>query len=167
MTPAPQPRPANAAPTHGPQPGAAPVGRVLDLRPLELQIVIYLRLWCTGPRGQAEVWQDLAARLDGPDAAAALRAFERFVQSLLAAARRPLVRHAVDCPCLGGDESAIVQAMALAAAGDREDAAMILSWTMRPGAIDDLVARAEDAGLRIAAGSLPPRCFGPAGARPR
>jgi hypothetical protein len=42
---------------------------------------------------------------------------------------------------------------------------MILSWMMKPGAIDELVLRAEDAGLRIAAGSLPPRCFGPSGAR--
>lgn len=164
MTPAPQ-RNANAAPTYGPHPGAAPVGRVLDLRPFELQIAIYLRLWCTGKRGQAEVWQDLVARLEEPDAAAALRAFEAFVRALLAGARRPLARHAVDCPCLGGDEAAIVRAVALAAAGDREDAAMILTWTMKPGAVDALVLQAEDAGLRIAAGSLPPRCFAPGAPR--
>ena len=136
------------------------VGRVLDLPPLELQVAIYLRLWCSGPRGQTEVWQDLVARLGEPAAAAAMRAFEAFVRGLLAAARRPLVRHAVDCPCLGGDEAAMLRAVVLAASGEHEEAALILSWLAPPAAVGALVQRAEEAGLRIAAGIVSPRAFG-------
>lgn len=67
-------------------PGAAPVGRVLDLSPFEMQLVIYLRLWCGGARGQTEVWQDLEARLGAQDGRAALLAFERFFREFIASA---------------------------------------------------------------------------------
>ena len=42
--------------TSAPQrPGAAPVGHLLDLPPLERQVILYLRLWCDGPAGRTEV----------------------------------------------------------------------------------------------------------------
>lgn len=138
-------------------PGAAPVGRVLDLAPLELQTVIYLRLWSAGHRGRAEVWQDLVARVGADEAPASALAFETLARELLAAARRPLSRHDVGCPCLGADEAAVARAVALAAAGDVEDAQLILSWLAAPGAAPRLAVLAEDAGLRLASGAMPPR----------
>jgi len=159
MDPSFHPPRAEPATPHPPNPGAAPVGRVLDLTPLELQVAIYLRLWCSGPRGQAEVWQDLVARLGSPEAAGALKAFEDFVRAVLVAARRPLSRHAVDCPCLGGDEATIVRVVVLAAAGEPEEAGLLLSWLVAPSAVARASALAEDLGLRLVAGSLPPRSY--------
>jgi len=137
--------------------GAAPVGRVLDLGPFEMQLVIYLRLWCGGARGQTEVWQDLRARLGPADGRAALLAFECFLCRLLHAARRPLQRHGLECPCLGGDEAAFTRIVTLAAAGEREEAALILSWLVAPGRVPELATLAEAAGLHLTGICLPPR----------
>jgi hypothetical protein len=137
--------------------GAAPVGSVLDLGPFEMQLVIYLRLWCGGARGQTEVWQDLRARLGPTDSRTALLVFERFFRGLLDAARRPLQRHGLECPCLGGDEAAFARIVSLAAAGEREEAALILSWLVAPGRAPGLATLAEAAGLHLAGSCMPPR----------
>lgn len=158
---------ADPPPSGGCPPGAAPVGRVLDLAPIELQLVIYLRLWCGGARGRTEVWQDLEARLGPEDGRAALMAFERFFRGLLDAARRPLQRHGLECPCLGGDEAALARIVTLAASGERAEAALMLGWLVPPGRAPGLVDRAEAIGLMLAGSCLPPRVASPRRDRPR
>jgi len=155
-----EPRAAAAPRPVASPPGAAAVGRILDLPPLEMTVVLFLRLWSEGPRGRAEVHQELVARLGATEAGPALEAFERFVRALVGAARRPLMRHGIDCPCVGGDEAAAARAVALAAAGEAEEAATLIAWIARPGVAMPLVASAEEAGLRLAAGILPPAARG-------
>lgn len=141
--------------------GAAPVGRVLDLSPLEMQMVIYLRLWCSGERGQTEVWEDLAARLGPEEARDALRAFESFARTLIAEARRPLQRHGIECPCLGSDEAVFATIAALAVAGERDEAALILALLVPAARALPLADLAEAAGLGLVGSRRPPRSVRP------
>jgi len=137
-------------------PGAAPVGHLLDLPPLERQLILYLRLWCDGPSGQAEVWQDLCARHGAEDATRVLRRFEELLGGTLRHARRPLQRHALTCPCAGGDECVFARFVALAAEGAREDACLIAALMVRTDMALILHGVAEDLGLLLMRGQLPP-----------
>ncbi|WP_157982072.1 hypothetical protein [Oceanicella sp. SM1341] len=122
--------------------GAAPVGVVSELPPLEMQVVRYLRLWCDGPESQAEVWQDLANRLGTVRAARALRDFESLMGLVLRNARRPLQRHGVNCTCFGGDEAAFAQMVAYARDGHTEDAGLVAALFVAPAVLPVVIAAA-------------------------
>ena len=80
---------------------------------------------------------------------AAAGAFGELCALCLAAARRPLLRHASACPCLGGDEAAFAEVVRLAAGGEREDALMVACCLVRPDLAPALVHLAEQAGIRL------------------
>ncbi|QDL91203.1 hypothetical protein FDP22_05055 [Paroceanicella profunda] len=122
--------------------GSAPVGVVSELPPLEMQVVRYLRLWCDGPEGQAEVWQDLASRLGTVRGAQALRNFESLMGLVLRNARRPLQRHGVACSCFGGDEAAFAQMVSYAHEGHTEDAGLVAALFVTPKVLPVVIAAA-------------------------
>lgn len=130
-------------------PGAAPVGRLSDLPPLEKRVVLYARLWCEGRLGQAEVWRDLIERHGTTSARLATQSLDALLRETLTHARRPLQRHAPSCPCAGGDECVFARFVALAAEGAREDAILMASLLVWADISLGLTRLAEEFGLTL------------------
>lgn len=127
--------------------GGAPVGFLTELNAIEAASIIYLRLWCEGPGAQAQVWNDFSAGL-GPDhGRKALKSFEELCDLCARHGRRPLMRHAIQCKCIGADESCFANFVATAATGEREDAMLIATLLVRPDVAPLIASLAADVGL--------------------
>ena len=131
------------------QRGAAPVGFLQELPPVELTAILYLRLWCDGDMGRDQVARDFRLALGMDDAVTALMTFDALVQGILRGARRPLMCHGVECRCFGGDESAFANMLAAAASGDREDAMLFAAHLMAGDAAYTVVFSAMQFGLAL------------------
>ena len=136
-------------------PGGAPVGRVAELPPLERRLVRCLRLWSGGPDGQRLLRCELAAR-HGEEAA---RRLAEDLGELLALsvrhARRPLLGHALDCPCAGADECVFARFVSLAAEGSRDEAVLIAVLLVRADLAFALASLAAKVGLGLMRGTDP------------
>ncbi|MEM6759139.1 MAG: hypothetical protein AAF601_06630 [Pseudomonadota bacterium] len=129
--------------------GAAPVGYLHELDPTEEGAVLCFRRWNAGHRAQAEIWDQFATAL-GPSAVeSALDSLNTVCDLCARHGRRPLVRHAVNCPCLGGDESCFATFIGYACEGAREDALLIATTMVRPDIAPMLVAHAAQFGLAL------------------
>ena len=96
------------------QRGGAPVGHIAELDAIEAASIIYLRLWADGPDAQRQVWNEFATTL-GPDRGRrTLETFEELCVLCAQHARRPMMRHAVRCKCVGADESCFANFIATA-----------------------------------------------------
>ncbi|MEO0484973.1 MAG: hypothetical protein AAF092_03555 [Pseudomonadota bacterium] len=129
--------------------GGAAVGFVTDLGPVEAGAVLYLRLWRNGPDAQARVWSDFKATLGSNQGRDALSAFEHLCEVCMRHGRRPLVRHHVNCQCLGADESCFANFIGYATDGAREDALLIATTIVRPDIAPVAVACAQQFGLAL------------------
>lgn len=139
-----------------PNRGGAPVGYLTELGPVEAGAVMYLRLWCSGPDEQGRVWSDLRSHLTAPDATDAYESFETLCNLCLCHGRRPLMRHHVDCKCLGGDEACFANFIAYASEGAREDAFLMAANLVRPDMASAMVGLAERFGLALRRMSVRP-----------
>ncbi|WP_322894437.1 MULTISPECIES: hypothetical protein [unclassified Yoonia] len=136
-----------------------PTASLHQLDDLNACCVIYLRLWCDGPEGRAAVRRDLSNGLGPRRASTAIEAFDTVITLLSQHHRRKLMRHAVDCPCLGADEATFAQFVTTAATGEREEALWMAMLLVRPDMAMHLTAAASAFGLRIAqmlASRIPP-----------
>ncbi|MEO9685755.1 MAG: hypothetical protein ABJF86_07800 [Tateyamaria sp.] len=129
--------------------GGAPVGYVTELSGLEAASVIYLRLWCGGADAQSQVWNDFACSLGPEQGRKAVKTFEGLCDLCVRHGRRPLMRHAVECKCLGSDESCFANFIATATEGDREDALLIATLLVRPDVAPLIASLAADFGLAL------------------
>jgi len=109
-------------PPAAPHRGAAPVGMLHELPPVELGAIIYLRAWCQGGATRQMIGRDFSLVMGEEAGATAARNFDALMTVLLNTARRPVMRHGLGCKCFGGDESAFANMIAAAAAQDHEDA---------------------------------------------
>ena len=92
---------------------------------------------------------DLDARLGDRAGRALGDRFEDLLETTLAHARRPLMRHATGCPCAGADESVFARFVALAAEGAREEAILIAALIVRADIALGLARLAEEVGLGL------------------
>ena len=129
--------------------GGAPVGRLADLPPIEAGAVMYLRMWSDGAVGRAGAAQDFAVTLGEDFGQAAMLALGRLCSLCTHHGRRPLVRHSLDCACLGADESCFAQMIAAASEGAREDAMMLAALIVRPDFAPALASLSEEFGLAL------------------
>jgi len=106
---------------------AAAVGHLHDLTPIEASAVLYLRLWCEGPDAQAKINGDFRIGLGVEQSNDAYAALSRLTQLIVQNGRRPLMRHALECRCIGADESCFATMIASAAEKDHEDAMLLAS----------------------------------------
>lgn len=127
--------------------GGAPVGFVAELDTIEAASVRYFRLWCDGPDSQIQVWNDFATDLGSDEGRQALKSFEELCTMCARHGRRPLMRHSVQCKCLGADESCFARFIATAATGEREDAMLMATLLVRPDMAPLVAALATDVGL--------------------
>ncbi|WP_420861345.1 hypothetical protein [Algirhabdus cladophorae] len=126
--------------------GGAPVGFITELDGIEAASVIYLRLWCEGADAQAQVWNDFASGLGPDQGRKALKSFEDLCALCTRHGRRPLMRHSVQCKCLGADESCFANFIAAAAMGEREDAMLIATLLVRPDVAPLIASLAAEVG---------------------
>ena len=129
--------------------GGAPVGFITELDSIEAASVIYLRLWCDGPDAQAQVWNDFASGLGPDQGRKAVQSFEELCRLCARHGRRPLMRHSVQCKCLGADESCFANFIATAADGEREDALLIATLLVRPDVAPLITSHATNFGLAL------------------
>lgn len=127
--------------------GAAPVGHVADLDPIEAGAVRCLRLWCEAEGPQSLVKGDFTASL-GPEAGGlAAETFSELCALCVRYGRRPLMHHATGCACVGADEACFARLVGAAGAGEREDAMLIATLLVRPDVAPGLAILAERIGL--------------------
>ena len=129
--------------------GGAPVGFITELDGIEAASVIYLRLWCDGPEAQESVSNDFEFSLGTDRGRKALKSFEDLCSLCTRHGRRPLMRHSVNCKCLGADESCFANFIATAVMGDRDDAMLIATLLVRPDVAPLLTSLATDFGLAL------------------
>jgi hypothetical protein len=139
-----------ATPKQNYQRGGASVGHLSELPEVERGAVLFLRQWCLGDAARAVIARDFALAFGSERGAATNALQDRLMQVMLGRARRPLMRHADGCACLGGDESAFAQMVAAAASGDLEDASMFAMTLIAAPAVPEAVALAEELGLAYA-----------------
>lgn len=123
--------------------GGAPVGQLAELPPVELTAIVFLRAWCEGGAARADIGQGFVQRLGPEKGAAAAWQFDALMKLVLANARRPLMRHGIECPCFGGDEAAFANLVATAIVGDRDEATLFASILLNGYAVFDAVRAAE------------------------
>ncbi|MFT6676100.1 MAG: hypothetical protein ACJAVM_002302 [Sulfitobacter sp.] len=129
--------------------GAAPVGFITELPAIEAASVLYLRLWSDGPDQQSEVMKDFQAALGLKKGVKAVATLEQLFSLCARFGRRPLMRHSVDCKCLGADESCFANFIAAAVDGDREDALLMATLLVRPDVAPQIAALASEFGLAL------------------
>ncbi|WP_106746323.1 hypothetical protein [Yoonia maritima] len=129
--------------------GGAAVGQLSDQPRLEACIVLYFRMWCDGPDSQEAVWNDLSLGLGQAHGRATLKTLEQLFAICTEHRRRPLMRHAVGCSCLGADEACFANFVATATEGDREDALLIATLLVRADIAPLITSLASDLGLAL------------------
>lgn len=129
--------------------GGAPVGFIHELEAMEAASVIYLRLWSEGPESRANVRRDFASILGLVQGGKTFQTFEQLCKLCAEHRRRPLMRHSVQCQCLGGDEACFANFVSTAATGEREDALMIATLLVRPDMAPLITSLAAEFGLAL------------------
>jgi len=129
--------------------GAAPVGYLAELDGIEAASVIYLRLWTDGPESREKVVTDFSLGLGDDQGRSAIKSFQQLCTLCSTHGRRPLMRHSVECKCLGADESCFANFIATAAEGDREDAMLFATLLVRVDMAPLVTACAVDFGLAL------------------
>jgi len=129
--------------------GAAPVGVLAEMPPVERAAVRCLREWQAGDGARACIQRDLARAFGADGGAEKAQALDDLMELVCAGARRPLMCRTRDCGRCGGDECAFAQMVAAAAGGDREEALLFALLLMTPNAAFEAVRCAEDLGLAL------------------
>ncbi|MDX5412005.1 MAG: hypothetical protein LPK02_03050 [Rhodobacterales bacterium] len=129
--------------------GAASVGRLVDLDPVEAGAVLYLRLSWNNPQALGALSADFTPILGAVAAEQAAANFHQLSSLCQTHARRALCPHSLGCACLGADEACFAQMVASAAEGAREEALMMALLLVRADFAPLLAGLAQDAGLAL------------------
>lgn len=129
--------------------GGAAVAVLTRMDAWEANLVLNLRLWCEGPNGQTQVWNEYRAALPAEEAHKACRAFEVLLNTIMDKSYRPLVRHDVACACVGADESIFANLVRTAADGHLNDAALIATLITGPAQAELIALLAGEVGTHM------------------
>ncbi len=129
--------------------GGAPVGFLSELSQIEASVVIYMRLWCDGKAAQQAVWNDFASNLGTDRGRKAIGSLEQLFGLCAKHGRRPMMRHSVNCKCLGADESCFANFVRAATEGEHEDALLIATLLVRADFAPLITSLASDVGLAL------------------
>lgn len=129
--------------------GAATVGRLTDLDPVEAGAVLYLRLSWNNPDARDALASDFIPLLGPTAGQAAADGFHQIAALCQTHARRPLCPHSLNCACLGADEACFATLVVSASEGAREEALMMALLLVRADVAPMLTGLAQDAGLAL------------------
>ncbi|MDV4144955.1 hypothetical protein [Shimia sp. FJ5] len=114
------------------QRGARRVGILADLSPVEQLAVSCLRIWSLDPASQTRLLAILAHGLGAVRARAALEVMNEMMHIASRYGRRPFIRHAPDCDCLGADEAVFAGLIEAALDDDPDEAGLFAALVVRP-----------------------------------
>ena len=119
-----------------PHRGRAPVGFLSELNDLEQNTIIFLRYWSQNSsihdHLQNKFWSDLTKKLGLSKTSRAIDAFDEAFKLCIKYSRRPIMKHDLDCKCVGGDESCFANIFAFASEGKQDDALLLASNLIAP-----------------------------------
>ncbi|MEM6340609.1 MAG: hypothetical protein AAF729_05645 [Pseudomonadota bacterium] len=131
---------------HNHKRGGAAVSVLSALDPWEADLIMNLRLWCSGPVGQRDVCNSYATALPASEARCELAAFESLLGRLTENAHRPLVRHDIGCSCVGSDEGVFAHIAAMASSGDLAEASLVASLLVKAAHAEHIALLAGQVG---------------------
>ncbi|MFC3614090.1 hypothetical protein ACFORG_09995 [Lutimaribacter marinistellae] len=129
--------------------GGASVGRLADLSPVEAGAVMYLRLWGESDHGREAAARDFALALGEGQGRRAMRTLDQICMLCARHGRRPVMRHGLNCSCLGADENWFAQLVGAASDGAHEDATMLAALLVRPDMAPTLAGLSLQLGLAL------------------
>ena len=119
-----------------PHRGGAPVGYLSELTNLERNAILFLRYWSQNSsiheHLQNEFWSDLIKKLGLSKTSKAIDAFDDVFKLCIKYSRRSIMKHEIECKCVGGDESCFANIFGFASEGKQEDALLLASNLIAP-----------------------------------
>jgi hypothetical protein len=109
-----------------------------DLDVAEQFVLWALRIRLEGVAKRRHLEEGFRLAHDDAAGGAALRAFESWFEALAGYCRRDLYLHHAPCPCLSGDERALLDLVASAQAGDETRLCRVAAGLVHPRAIERL-----------------------------
>jgi len=134
--------------------GGVSVGVLRNADVWEAELIISLRLWCSGLSGRADVYDAFSSRFSPKRAAEEFEIFERLLNSISIYAHRPLLLHDVECSCIGADEQIFVHLVATASAGDLREASLIATLLIGAVQAENIALLAAQVGQSVKQMSL-------------
>lgn len=143
---------------HAAHRGGAAVGVLSDLTPIEATAVRHLRQWFDSPETRLDMRDGLNSLLGPELAETALETFGQICMLCVQHGRRPLIRHGMQCACLGADENCFANMIGAAADGRIDDTMLFASLIVRPSMARELLPLASEFGylLRQMTTAMPP-----------
>ena len=129
--------------------GGAPVGRMEFLDLEEYTIISFLRRWCDGDISRSHLNKELIINLGYAEGNLAFQSFKDLCEIIFHHGRRSLIRHQLDCNCVGADESCFAQLILRAANNYKEDAILIALLLVPPHLTSQTVSLSEKIGTAI------------------
>ena len=116
--------------------GGAPVGYLLELNQLEQNAILFLRYWSQRSMAdndlQNKFWSNITYDLGITKTRQAIDAFDEIFTLCVKYSRRPIMKHDLECKCIGGDESCFANIIGFAQVDELEDALLLASNLVAP-----------------------------------
>ena len=106
--------------------GGAPVSFMSELNEVESLAVSFLRQWYHSNEEREKVTRELIVLLGYYDGYKTAKSFGDLCNWFSKKGRRPLVRHHMNCECVGLDENYFAKLLATASSHQREDTMMLV-----------------------------------------
>ena len=127
--------------------GGAPVGYLSELNQLEQNAILFLRYWSQRSMAdndlQNKFWSNITYDLGIAKTRQAIDAFDEIFTLCVKYSRRPIMKHDLECKCIGGDESCFANIIGFAQDGELEDALLLASNLVAPKFASCLVTSAR------------------------
>ena len=127
--------------------GGAPVGYLSELNQLEQNAILFLRFWSQRSKAdndlQNKFWSNITYDLGITKTRQAIDAFDEIFTLCVKYSRRPIMKHDLECKCIGGDESCFANIIGFAQDGELEDALLLASNLVAPKFASCLVTSAR------------------------
>ena len=129
--------------------GGAAVGKMEYLSLEEYTIISFLRRYCDGEISRQTLKKELIVNLGYSEGEKMFDSLNNLFKSIFNNGRRALIRHKIECDCVGADESCFAQLILRAANNYKEEAVLISLLLMPPDLSAETVSLASEIGTSI------------------
>ena len=140
--------------------GGAPVGYLSELNQLEQNAILFLRYWSQSAKVnhnlQDKFWSEMTYELGITKTRQAIEAFDEIFILCVKYSRRPIMKHDLECKCIGGDESCFANIIGFAEEGEFEDALLLAANLVAPKFASYLVSSARKFAVSISISNFEP-----------
>ena len=140
--------------------GGAPVGYLSELNQLEQNAILFLRYWSQCAKAdhdlQNKFWSNITYDLGITKTRQAIDAFDEIFTLCVKYSRRPIMKHDLECKCIGGDESCFANIIGFAQDGELEDALLLASNLVAPKFASYLVSSARKFATAVSISNFDP-----------